>query len=185
MGVLSDVDILFELVVIVELHALHPIVVVFEPLQSHYHVPWESLEASSLQSIDLLVALLTEILVSFLQHITLDERIQAFLEVFLVHDRDANVEEVFCSQVAVGARLADNLAGESTSEVMMDRLLLGCPFDGIFKLVHEHIEVLLYVHLLEGVYWLALPVLKGVTVCFRVNIHLLREQQACEKVLPL
>ena len=103
----------------------------------------------------------------------------------LVLDGNAKGQEVFCTLILVGARLADDLVGKLSSEMVLDCLFLRGALDCSLEAVQEHGQVFLYVHLLNHIHWLALPVFEGMTVCFRVDVHLLREEQACEQRLPL
>ena len=83
------------------------------------------------------------------------------------------------------ASLADDLAREGSSKVVMYCLFLRCAFDRVLKPVQEHVEILFDVHLLNYVDWLSFPVFKRVTIGFRINVHLLRKQQARKQILPL
>lgn len=81
--------------------------------------------------------------------------------------------------------LADDLVCKLASKVILDGLLLGSSLNGCLESVQEHCKVLLDIHLLEHVHWLAFPVLEGVTVTFWVYVHLLREEQSGEQCLEL
>jgi hypothetical protein len=185
LSVLRYIDLFLELIEIVELNSHHSVEIKLKSLESHNHVAREILQASTLQSIDFLFTLLTHVLVRRLQHVSLHESIETFIEVLLVHHRHANVEESFLANVLMWASLADDLICECTAKVVLDCLFLRCAFDCVLETVHEHVEVLLDVHLLYDADWFAFPILEGVAVSFGVDIHLFRKKQSCKEALPL
>ena len=118
------------------------------------------METGTFERINFLVAFLTEVLIPFFKHIALDKGIESFLQIFLIHDRYSHIQEVLRPDIAVRTRLTNNLIGKRSTKVVLNRLLLGSPFNGAFEFVHEHVQVFFDVHLLEGVDRLSLPVLE-------------------------
>ena len=86
-------------------------------------------ELFNIFSINFFLAFLTHVLVRFLKHVSFNEGIESLVEIFLVHDRDADVEEVFSSDVAVRTSFADDFVCESAPEMILNCLRLRSTFD--------------------------------------------------------
>ena len=89
LGVLGHIQLSWELKVIVYFDADHLVEIKFKSLQRNDQVARKVLDASTLQSINFLVAFLAEILIALVEHVTFDESIQAFVNLLFVFHRDA------------------------------------------------------------------------------------------------
>ncbi len=78
------------------------------------------------------------------------------------------------------ACLADNFISEFTAKVILDCLLLWGALDCSLESVQEHSQILFDVHLLEHIYWLALPVFECMAVIFGVDVHFLGQEEPSE-----
>jgi hypothetical protein len=89
LGVGLEVEIHWELAVVIDLHSDHAIVVKLEASESNDQEARHPLDAGALQSVNLFVALLAVVGVVAFQHLTLNEGVQTLLDRFLVLHTDA------------------------------------------------------------------------------------------------
>ena len=68
--------------------------------------------------------------------------------------------------------LANQLTRELASKMGLHCLFLGRSLNSSLQTIKEHLQELLYVHLLEHVRWLAFPVFEGVAEALRVDVLL-------------
>lgn len=77
------------------------------------------LEAHPLDSIDLLLTLLTVVGIIAFQQVTLNHRLKTLLDILFVLDGERERKEGFLTFGVVGARLTNNLIGEDTTKVSL------------------------------------------------------------------
>lgn len=95
LGVGRHVQLSWELKVVVDLNANHPIKVELKSLERGDQVLGELLDAGSLERIDLLITFVALILVAILKHVTADEGLHTLRETLLVFDGHSDVQEGF------------------------------------------------------------------------------------------
>ena len=134
---------------------------------------WQLLNASSLECVNFLIALFTEVSIISFEHFTLYESVKTLLNRFLILNRDAEGKEIFLSLVFMRAALADHLTCKLSSKMLLDCMLLRRSFDSSFNSIHEHVEEFLNVHLFKDVSSISLPVLESVAETFRTHVLLL------------
>ena len=141
-----------EAAIVIHLVLLHRVKIELEALQLQEEHVRQALDRAPLQRVALHLALLTEVGIISLEHLALDERLEALQDRLLVLDLQWDGHERFFALAIVRAALADEFVGEdAVEEVLHDFLLLGA-LDQVFDPIDQHVKELVDISLNHWIY---------------------------------
>lgn len=80
---------------------------------------------------------------------------------------------------------ANNLIGILPSEVLINCVFLWTAFDESLEPVHEHVEELISIHLLQHINRLSFPILESMAESLRIEVHFLAHTKRTKEQLDL